>query len=643
MRLALALVALGFASSARADDPEKLFPASTQLFVRWDGVSAHSDAYKKSVLGAVMAGPTGDSVREALKKLPKQLGGPLLAEPLLNGKPPAELKADLADLKAAEKLIDLLTDKGLIVAAEVREPRPTLKGVAGALGGLIGGRPPGAEAVIPDAQLIVMVPNVGDRAEALYGTLRLVARQTDAKLDAFEHAGRKGFRVEIPRDGPIEPNLAWWTDGGHFVLYVGTRKPREIIDEMEAAKKTGGVTANALYKRAAGLGKFESVTRGYADTGALVGLLKSLAGPFVPGLRERLDATGISNFKAVVFSSGFEGKESRALYELDAPGERKGIAKVLKKEPLGLADLPPLPSDVSRFSALRVDPAATYDAALGLIEFASFKDQFGPEDGKKPIAQQIQDRKDFLRREADKFLGITVADDLMPHLGDKLVIYQSPTEGLSVFGTVFCVSVKDAGKVWSATARIQGALENVANSPIKVKKRVVRGVETREFHSRGFGVVVPTYAIVGDWLVVGGNPQLVQGMILRHKGELPKWKPDDATAKRLAGMEPGCGLQFCDPRGTASNLCTIGPLFLAGVSNLAGRFGSGEEDFEPIDVGIIPNSHELTRHLFPNLTVTRDDGKTIRIEVNESFSLPLEVIGAEPAAFGLAITFGLLR
>jgi len=151
MRLALALVALGFASSARADEPEKLLPASTQLFVRWDGISAHEAAYKKSVLGAVMAGPTGDSVREALKKLPKQLGGSLLAEPLLNGKPPAELKADLADLKAAEKLIDLLTDKGLIVAAEVREPRPTLKGVAGALGGLLGGRAPGAEAVIPDA------------------------------------------------------------------------------------------------------------------------------------------------------------------------------------------------------------------------------------------------------------------------------------------------------------------------------------------------------------------------------------------------------------------------------------------------------------------------------------------------------------
>jgi hypothetical protein len=408
---------------------------------------------------------------------------------------------------------------------------------------------------------------------------------------------------------------------------------RELHDDAPRQRGEGGGASQTaqqvqLHPKPPGEGSF-----------APSGLLKSLAGPFVPGLRERLDANGISNFKALVFSSGFDGKESRALYELDAPGERKGVAKIFKKEPLGLADLPPLPSDVSRFSALRVDPAATYDAALGLIEFASLNEQFGPEDGKKPIAQQIQERKDFMRREVDKFLGISVGEELMPHLGDKLVIYQSPTEGLSVFGVVFCVSVKDAAKVWAATGRIQSALEGIANSPIKVKKRVVRGVETREFHSRGFGVVTPTYAIVGDWLVVGGNPQLVQGAILRHKGELPKWKPDDATAKRLAGMEPGCGIQFCDPRSTASNLCTIGPLFLGLVSNIAGRFGSGEEDFEPLDVGIIPNAHELTRHLFPNLTVTRDDGKTIRIEVNESFSLPLEVLGVEPLAFGLATIF----
>ena len=100
----------------------------------------------------------------------------------------------------------------------------------------------------------------------------------------------------------------------------------------------------------------------------MVGLAKSLAGPFVPGLSERLDDLGLGNLKAVVFNSGFDGKESRAIWEFDLPGERKGLAKMLKQQPLGLNDLPPMPPDVSRFSALRIDPTATYDAGIMVVE-----------------------------------------------------------------------------------------------------------------------------------------------------------------------------------------------------------------------------------------------------------------------------------
>ncbi len=534
----------------------------------------------------------------------------------------------------------------MIVAAEVREPLPTLKGVGQAFGGLLTGKLPGAEAVMPDGQIIIIVPDVGDKAEVLHGSLRLLMKKLEAKIEPMEVDGRKGFRILIPNDGgplPLQFHAAWWVEGKHFVFYAGTRKPAAVMSEMGANAAKDGVTKHPLYQRCQKTGDFESVTRGFVDTERVIGLARTLAGPFIPGLKERLDSTGISGLKAVVFSSGFDGKESRALYEFDLPGERKGIAKAIKNKPLGLKDLPPMPPDVSRFSALRLDPAATYDAGLSVLELLTLNAEFGVEDeaNRKNPAALIKARKEYLAKEADKFLGVSVADDIIPVLGDKIVVFQSPTEGLSAFGTVICVEVKDEAKARAVAGRVQGAIETIAGSPVKVRKKTLKGVEIREFYARGFAAVTPTYAIVDGWLVVAGHPQGVQGVILRAKGDLEKWKPDDETAKRLAKMpQDGCGLQFCSPKSTASNLCTIGPL---AVSLFSAQFAFREQpetDFDPIDVGLIPNAHELCKHLFPNLTVTRDDGKTIRVEVNESFSMPLEVVGLEPLAFA-ALIFGL--
>ncbi|AWM41682.1 hypothetical protein GobsT_72330 [Gemmata obscuriglobus] len=631
---ALAVAALALAAPARGSDdaPETLLAPTTQLYARWDGVSAHNEAYKKSVWGPVMAGPTGDNVRALLAKGPRLFGSSLVADPLLSGRDPGELKANLADLKAVDKLVDLLADRGVIVAAEVREPAPSLKGVGSALTGLLGGKAPKADALVPDAHLLVIVPGAADKAGALNGAVRLLMRLGENKVEAFAAKGRTGYRFVLPKEGapPFPLFAAWWGEGAHFVFYAGTRAPEAVMDEFTANAAKGGLTASPLYQRAAKLGEFESVARGFVDTGRVVGLAKSFAGPFVPGLNDRLNGVGLGSLKAVVFSSGFDGKESRAVYELDTPGERKGFARALKNEPLGLNDLPPMPPDVSRFSALRLDPAATYDAGLSLVEFLKAGGAFGVEGDKKGL---VPARKEYLASEADKFLGVRVRDDIIPHLGDKLVLFQSPTEGLSLFGQVVCVSCKDPAKIKAATDNIQRALEGIANSPIKVRKKVLKGVEVREFYARGFGVVTPTYAIVGEWLVVGGHPQAVQGFVLRAKGALDKWAPDAETAKRLAKLsQDGCGLQFCNPKSTTQNLCCVGPMFLSTLE-LRNRFReNNESDFDPIDVGLVPNAHELSRHLFPNLTVTRNDGKTIRIETNESFSLPLEFLGLEPLA-----------
>ena len=635
--LIVCLAALAVTTPVVAADPaEKMLSPTTQLYLRWDGVTPHADDYQKSVLGALWSGTSGDSLRALLAQGPKQLGAALLADPLLDGKPPEDLRTIHADLKSAAKLLELIADKGLIVAAEVREPRPTLAGVGAALSGLLGGGKPPTDALTPDAQLLVIVPDAGDRATAIFSALRLLTQRDGYAVEKLPAGvGRDGFEY-TSADKASPTRVGWWTEGPHFVLYFGTSPIDRVVKAFATNRAAGGMTNHPLLDRCSKCAKqtgFTSVARGFIDTGSMVGLAKRLAGPFVPGLSQRLDAIGVGGLKSVVFSSGFSGKESRAVWEFDMPGERQGLAKMIKGAPLTLADLPPLPPDVSRFSMLRIDPATAYDALLGLADAGRSSESFGVEDGVKDFAEVIKLRKAYLAREVDKVVGIGVKDDLLPHLGDKVVIYQSPTEGLSVFGTVVCVSCKDAGKVKVAIDRMQRIFESIASGPMKVRKKMIHGVEVREFYGRGFAIITPSYAVVGDWLVMAAHPQPIHGMVMRSKGALDKWKPDAATAKRFDGMVTNAvGIQFCDPRGTAQNLCTVGPLFLATVGQAFNRNDSGG-DFDPIDVGLIPNSHELSKHLFPNLTVTRDDGKTLRIEVSESLSLPLEFLGLEPLLF----------
>jgi len=534
-----------------ADSADALLSPTTQLYARWDGIAAHNEAYKNSIWGPVMKGPTGDSIRALLAKVPKFVGNSLLADPLLDGKEPARLKANLADLKNASKLIDLVADKGVIVAAEVREPAPTLKGVGSALGGILGGKMPGPEALIPDVQFLAIIPGAADDADVLFSTIRLAigAFEKEAGENLIEKlpadVGRTGYRFSAPKKGgpPFPIHSAWWVEGKHFVYYFGTMRPEAVMREMAANAQKGGVTGHPLYQRVNQDPGFTSVARGFVDAGRVVGLAKSLVGPFVPGARERIDDLGLNGLKAVVFNSGFNGKESRATWEIDLPGERKGLGKVLSQKPLGLNDLPPMPPDVSRFSALRVDPTATYDAGIMAIEaLTMFERDIGGEEGKTP-AETIKNRREFLEREFEKLIGVDIRADVLPYAGDKVVMFQSPTEGLSAFGTVFCFSLKDPARIKSAADRINRGLETIASAPIKVKKKMLRGVEMRELYSRGFGFITPTYAFVDDWLVVAIHPQPVQGFILRTKGDLERWKPDSATAARLAKLpSDGCGL-----------------------------------------------------------------------------------------------------
>jgi hypothetical protein len=58
-----------------------------------------------------------------------------------------------------------------------------------------------------------------------------------------------------------------------------------------------------------------------------------------------------------------------------------------------------------------------------------------------------------------------------------------------------------------------------------------------------------------------------------------------------------------------------------------------------LDVGSVPNSHDATRHLFPNVSVVTVKDNALRVESRASLELPFDLSGIDTYALFFAFSF----
>src|SRR5262245_37755591 len=206
-RYTLALGLLLFPGLARAadDPPEQLLSAGSQVYIRWDGIKAHREAFDKTALGKLMKGDAGKFVDSAAKQLEEGIGALLTVQSLLGGAAPEDLRKVQADAAHLLKLPGLLGDNGFILAAEVR-------GV-----------------VKPAGQVILIIPDAGAKPEPLFGTMRFVAGL--AKLSIKEKKADGKTLYDLPLPGPV--HLGWWVEGKHAVLALSTDSVEDTAKRMK--------------------------------------------------------------------------------------------------------------------------------------------------------------------------------------------------------------------------------------------------------------------------------------------------------------------------------------------------------------------------------------------------------------------------
>jgi hypothetical protein len=598
---------------ADATPPEQLLPATTQVYVRWDGVEAHRDRYRQVTIGRLLESDLAPLVKSLIDLYPRSLQADFIDQKLLDGASPSQLAKQQADVVRASRLPEILTRHGLILAVEV-SPMPSIFSMAMGALKMSAGQHDAPNPLMPSVQVTLIVPDAAKELPAIQSVVRLLIISNSAELKEETIADRPVLHAKVG-----ETRWAIWSEAGHVVFTIGTEPVAAVVNRISGAGPK--LTTNALFQRLSAFQEFPTDARGFID---LKSLLKTgrqalnLVNLFAKGIREKVDEFGADSFESFIYYSGFDGPTRREAAELDLATERKGIAKLLGGAPLRWEEFPPLPPDVSKWSAHRANLGDVYGYLTKYVDLVVPTEE-GEE--KEPSAAFF-----------DKAAGIALKEDLFDQLGDLVVTWSSPSEGAIMLGQALAVRVKDGARVEEALDQIAQAFAPAHNA--KIRKRPCHDAMIREFQVQnqpGF-VILPSYVVYKGWLVIGLYPQPVQAFVQRAAGEGKVWQPDSTTQELFGKLPSKCTtLAFNDLRPAARQALTFAPLIVEASQS----FGTGTK----FEVGTLPSGSGVLEKLTPAITGVSDDGKKLRWDSRGGLLLPGDSIGIDPMILFFVATF----
>jgi hypothetical protein len=545
-RLALAALLLCPALSWAQAPQETALPAQSQLYLRFDGMKAHRNAYEQTVAGKLMQGELGTFLKELGKYAVD------LLQRAAQNQPEAGPWID-----DAVGLIGVLYQNGLSLGVEVQQVNP------------------------PTAHGVLVFPKAGGEGGTLLPLLQKVAEAGKVEVKDIKVGKRFVHQVQ---GAPVM--IGWWAEA----------------DDVDGGKT--GLDKHPLYRKVRDFKAFTTASRGYVDIGALVRVVADIA----PPAREIVDELGISALGSVTFVTGFDGPAQRSVTELEAPSPRKGLMTMGSRKTVRLQDLPPLPSDLTTVSAGTMDIGKSYEVLLQLVQT-----------GVKIFAPAQEETAKEAVKTIEALLGVNLKADLFDQFGQVYVLYNSPSESLLGFSPTTAVQVKDGKKIVDALERMTKAAGFIPGLELSWTKREYKGGQLLDlqFKFNEASSHVATLGLYRDWLVFAGYPQPIKGFILRGNRELPAWQTEPKLAKVLAQFPAEySSISISDPRPTIEALLTAAPFLLNLINTVSVQALPGMRSF---DIGLIPHAQETTRSLFPSVSVTTDDGRTVRIETRSSF------------------------
>ncbi|HEX3315328.1 MAG TPA: hypothetical protein VHR72_10580 [Gemmataceae bacterium] len=554
--VALVLVAV---PALQAQGTEKYLPSNSQIFAQADPRAMHEAAYKRTLIGKNLSGDLGKCLVAVYRHA-------LLA---------AELFA-VQEKKLSEEQISLIK-KGLKLAEKI-------DGLSFGLE-LSSADPPQGHIVLVLDKMGGDLPDFIAKVLDLHGLVPEKEKVGSTTIRSFA----------LP-----QTQIGWWNQDGHALIYFGTDAPADYLKKINAGKT--GLAGNSAYKGLKDVAKFETTGRAYVDYPVLV----ATAGTVAPQVQQVTEELGLKGFGVARYVAGYEKEMVRLASEMETTGPRdKGLLQIYNKKSFKLADLPPLPSDLSAFQASNFNPRQLYDIAYGSIQGVA-----------KAYAPGQAEAIDGFIAGGEGILGIKLKDDFFNTFDDLAVQYDSPSEGFFL-GKVLLLKVKDEAKLKKTLKTLVEAVPNVPFFTGKLTTTKFRGADVHQYQNNTLGnYQLPTFAVHKGYLVIGSYPQGVRGYILRADGVIPKWTPTPAALKALEPFpKQFVSISYADAEYPFDALLSILPIVMTAANGAAEKLPG----LPPFDVNTIPHPQTLERAKYPSISITTDDGKKVRSETRAGY------------------------
>ncbi len=356
------------------------------------------------------------------------------------------------------------------------------------------------------------------------------------------------------------------------------------------------------------------------------------------------EATGINNLRSITWTAGMAGKGWQQQLYIQASAPRKGYVKLMDAKPIDLALVKLVPESATVATAFYFNPADMLRQHTAVMRTTSEYDR------ERHVAFLV---------EADKMLGMSLQNELLPVFGSHWIYYADRNmTGDAMFTGVFINPLPNPKLAQERLNKASTAMVTALNRWPAVVKGTTMNLRTAkvrgyELHYLSIPGISPTWAIHDGKLFASLHMESVITALQFADGKLgngkslldhPVFKREltrMGNVKELEGKHQVVGFKFIDtPRlipEAYGNWQVLARALLGGGDLL---------DAKSTPATLLPRMSQVMQHTEPTVAIVTADGEGLLIQSYESFPfatpmalLRLNAVNDVPSVMGTAVPF----